>query len=780
MKKKSLIVFLTLMHLCIQGRSGRLMIFIDQGELRAYNQVGIPVAMAFIQALYEKTGPILINAYAWNNILDRYQTYTHLAKVPSLGAEIYDALCQTVADCIGKELASISDKDKKNLGAVAIELQKMVEHKVNQNGAFLKKSASFAQGNDFWTASFNGTIAHVISKLDPAQWHIYSFDDAWYLFVPRVYQQNMKKEYDAEIAALFPTFKRFLPSARDAMTGRDLEKDEMALGLKLHNFEKITMLQLRDFLWKKPVFEFKEGMPIQNAAIENLLSRLFVTYDDMSDKTIASTVLPHHIIYLDGHGGYAPGIVMEELTGALEESGELQRDIGFFTQGQTNNFPEDKREKITRLMELEEEITMMMNSSNGIIAGLSMTAYKQLLDFLNDKISTTMLYYYSCFGGGQQLQLPFFLRGINKTYNYTIMSEISADIPGYGDQPYFYAGANAAINVFYENNKVMANFALTSQINYALFFYAVEKKLPLSVMMSYIVHNEKTNIPAIRLPGTSWFSVARLKDVAYITNVALSMTKNFDVSGKKAVLLYTPAIFSDITINIPIMFYENFFAAAQYQAKYQLPLFISMSSEAQVHWIRSLQACDCCLTAVVYNFLKELAVGEMRVHKRYLIDTLCVLNNLGQKASKLLGVERGQTMVLTDVLIYNGYIPKLRLKQGLFFTWNKKGYIAKYIVREKRISEPINPEQELQELTPKQFEFYQKMYQDLKGQAQKIAKPLIDTSTLEQFTQKHKKKPVFGGRDIFAPEVEEKPVFGGRDIFAPENEEDEPSDIGEN
>jgi hypothetical protein len=776
-KKKLRISFLALVSFCtMHARYGRLMIFIDQGEPRAYNQIGIPVAMAFIQALYEKTGPILINAYAWNNILDRFQAYTHLMKVPSLGAEIYDALCQTVADCIQKELATIPDKDKKNLSAVAMKLQKMVSHKLNQDEAFLKKSESFAQGNDFWTASFNGTIFRVISKLDPSQWHIYSFDDAWYLFVPRHYQQNMKKEYDAEIAALFPTFKRSIPSARDAMTGRNLEKDEMALGLKLHNFEKVTLSQWGDFFWKKPVFELKEGMLVQSTTIENLLSRLFVTYDDMSDKTIASTVLPHHIIYLDGHGGYAPGIVMEELMGALEESAELQRDIGFFTQGQMNNFPEDKREKIIQLMELEEEITVMMNSSNGIIAGLSMTAYKQLLDFLNDKISTTMLYYYSCFGGGQQLQLPFFLRGIDKIYNYTIMSEISADIPGYGDQPYFYARANAALNVFYENNKVMAQFALSSQINYALFFYAVEKKLPLSIMMSYIVHNEKTNIPAIRLPGTSWFSVARLKDVAYITNVALSMTKNFDVSGKKAVLLYTPAIFSDITMNIPIMFYESSFAAAQYQAKYQLPLFISMSSEGQVHWIQSLQACDCCLTAVIYNFLKELAIGEMRVHKRYLIDTLCVQNNLGQKASKLLGVTQGQTMILTDVLIYNGYIPKLRLKQGLFFTWNKKGYIAKYIVREKRISEPINPEQDIQELTPKQFEFYQKMYQDLKGQAQKIAKPLIDTRKLEEFTRKHKKKPVFMGRDIFAPEIQEKPAFGGRDIFAPDIEEDEPSE----
>ncbi len=775
MKRNLLIAFFLIMNLCtMQARYGRLMMFVDQGEPREYERIDISVVMACIQALYEKTGPILVNAYVWNNILGRYQAYANKLKLPTSSAMKYYELCQTAADYVKKELANVSDKNKNDLNALEVALQRMVTYNLAMNADFQKKYKDFYTEKDVWMTIANGTIYRVINELDFSQWHIYTIDDAWYLFVPRHYQQNMEKGYNAEVAALFPTFKRSIPSAHDALTDRDLEKDEIALGLKLHNFEKIVLLHWKYFFLAHPVFEFKEGVLITSKNIEDLLKRLFVTYDDMQDKTIASAILPHYTIYLDGHGGYASDMDMEWLAEALAESSQLQKDIGFFSQGQMSDFPKEKREKITRLMVLEKEITTMINDSQGIIAGLSMTAYKQLLDFLNDKISTTMLYYYSCFGGGKHLQLPFVSRGVDKAYNYTIMSEVSGDIPGYGAVSFF---GNAKVQVFYENNEARARLGLTSEINFSQFFDAVEKKLPLNVLMSSIVHNQKTNIPAVRLPGTSWFSAARLKDVAYLTNVALSTTKKFDVSGKKAVLLYTPAISSVITLNVTTISQENPLATAQYQASNQLPLFISMIPEQQTHWMQSLQACDCLLTAVVYNFLKELVVGEIRVFKKYLIDVMCVQNNLSKKASDLLGVDQNQMMMLTDVIIYNGHMPKLRLRQGLLFTWMGKGYMAKYILLngEKKF-ESINPEQEIEELTPDQFEYYQKMYQIQKSGAQKIAKPLIDTSTLEQFTRKHKKKPVFGGRDIFAPEIEEKPAFGGRDIFAPENEEDEPSE----
>jgi hypothetical protein len=735
-KKKLRISFLALVSFCtMHARYGRLMIFIDDGEPMEYDQtIKIPILMDCIQALYEKTGPVLVTAYMWNNIMGRYRAFTEKKNVSGSSEETYYELYRIIVDYMETEIASIPDKNKKDLNAITKELQRMVGSKLAQDQAFLEKREKFAQDKDFWSSSYKGCIYTVIHFFDFSQWHIYTIDDTWYLFVPRTYQQNMEKKYKTEIDSFFPPFKRSISFIHDVSTKRVLEKEEIAMGLKIHNFKKVTRSQWAYFLSEKSVLEPKKHVSTTSIHREDLSNRLFVTYDDVGNKAVAQAILPYYTIFLAGHGQYMSSSKLLEI--ALKKTAALQNDIGFFVQGQITDFPERKQKKIAELMELEQKIMTMISQSNGLIAGLSMKTYMQFLDFLNDHISTNMLYYSCCFGGGTQYQLAFVTRGVGKEYNYTIMSQVSADIVSSSAMPYFYVLWDEKMEVINEKERATARLALTSEINFVQFFDAVEKKRSLNTIIKQIAYESKTNIPAIRLPGTSWFNAARLKDVVYITNVALGTTKNFDVSGKKAVLLYTPAIFSTITMDLNEKnSWENALATAQRQASGQLPLFISMAPEQMTHWIWSLQACNCLLTAVVYNFLKALTT---RIFKSFLIDSLCVENNLGIEASTLLGIDEDQTITLTNVLIFNILMPRYDSKQGMLFTWNEEGYIANYITdKGKIICESIDPEQKIQKMTTEQFNAYNSLYQRDKTSAQEYEKFIPDVADIEKFVRRH-------------------------------------------
>ena len=736
------IFFLISTSLC--ARPGRLMMFVDESEASNYENISFPITMCCVEALYEKIGPVLMNAYVLRTIFNRYNEFIQIFEgdprfESTKNLKKYDQLYQKIVTTITQELPKIVTVSNKNAQDIADELEKTIEQQLLSGKELPEFLASITKKSNpqiYWCNMLNGSLYEIIHGFNFDEWDIYAIHNAWYLFVPKSYRESIEAEYKQEKKNVFSGILHAM-KLTDAATGRKLAEEEIALGLKIHNFEKMTKDQWTNFLLRETHVQIPGKIFQPGNDMRTFLKQVFINIDDMSkkgierlatiydmpEKTVMKSMLPCCTIYLRGHGGYETNMFIDNFPKLLKESTQLKNEIGFFVQADIEQFPEEKRKKIEQIFTLEKRITGMIDVSGGNIAGLSMVSYRQMLDFLNNDMSAVLLYYFTCYGGGRRLQLPFVSRAGDKMYDYTIMSEVSGDIPGYSTRSYFdLESAQIKVYVFYENGVPKVRLAFKSDINFTKFFTAVENKKSLREIMTSITYRAATNIPAIRLPGTSWFSAARLKNIAYVTHTAMATAGNeMHMTNKDVVLLYTPAVDREIVLTGGV------------------PKFISMLPEQKIHWIKSINARYFLSTELVYNFLKELLPLKWFVgYKKFLIDTLHVKNNWGINTSKLLGVKPGDVLSLTNVVIFHGYESEVKASRGMLFMWRGKGYIVSYMdAAGRNIANPFDPNQLIRPLTQAESQYYREMYQENKNAAQQAAKELIDTTSLQQFTHKH-------------------------------------------
>ncbi|MCB9493762.1 MAG: hypothetical protein H6679_05825 [Epsilonproteobacteria bacterium] len=203
------------------------------------------------------------------------------------------------------------------------------------------------------------------------------------------------------------------------------------------------------------------------------------------------------------------------------------------------------------------------------IINLSVKSFKMLTRFFNQSINTHFLYYSTCYGGGDHLQMPFLASGAPQELSYTVVAgalarhETTSITPSVTSMHTTTSG--------YEKNVLQGKYKFTSRYNFIQFFDQLDKyydglgnktKTDRIDQIASIVRNVSSfysdkhqtlqdiyNIPQVRLQGTSW---ARIPVVAPKLGVLDSPTvrsvqrKNgvIDFSAKEAVLLqkyYTPA-----------------------------------------------------------------------------------------------------------------------------------------------------------------------------------------------------------------------------------------------
>ncbi len=743
MKISVLAILLAIISIFVlEARHARLMMFVDINEYESGTPQAIPISMDCASALYEQAGPVLMSSSIFKVLITRrLQAFQEFEQYPSY--KTYYELYKKINNDIQQIFSEMLNKNKTDITS---KMGQILDEKLENDKNFQEQKERARNTN-----SLDNDLSIALMQFIPHDWDIYTLNNEWFLLIPHEYQRYMQELYTLENSLNTESASNKI--FYDKKTKRALTDNEIAIGLKTGNFKKLLQLPDQvDFL--SP--EQKEIMKTK-IYMQELCSFLFVNYNDISSKDTADSILPQHTIYIDGHGRYSKVTGMFDIR--LQESAQLQQDIGFFQKGNIENFPPDKQEKIKKLLDLEKEIDQMITASEGTIAGLSLPGYTQFLDFLNTKISTTILYYSTCFGGGRHLYFPFVSRGLDKTYNYPIISSVLDDVPSVFNRVHFtILYPPRKVEIIYKNGTADPRLRYESTIYFAKFFNAVEHNMPFGTLLHYVTDpNVPRNIPAVRLPGTSWFNATRLGTFAYLTNATISAARTkkiIDVSGKKAVLLYTPIIPLNIKITIKekkIKPESNMWIATKAQAEEQIPVFTSvMPDNQQTHWIQSLEAPDCLLTAVINNFFDP----DLLRKRIILIDTLITRNNFSEKNSKMLGIKENEKIVLTKVGFFNGIqspvLDSSNWERGMLFTYQNKAYKIVYAAKEsvlwnkndtiKTLSNPIDIVQEITNLTEEDAKDYKDWYQRWKEYAENKANRIIEVDKLEDFIRTHAQK----------------------------------------
>jgi len=711
----------------LEARHTRLMVFVDIQESEFLSN-NIPVSLKCTAALYEQAGPVLVSSGVFKTLMYCLRRFKGEIQDMVQKADYY-AIYQKIDDHLQQIFSKIPDKNQENITAdIAYELKQALsidEFFQNKSMITIPNMEETDQGIALMQITFD-------------EWDIYSLDDEWFLFIPKEYQRQMEEIYACE--KFFHDEVLLNAVFYDEQAKRAVTEHEMAIGLKIDSLKKLTELPV---IFVNSLSEEQKKIMQTKEYMQKLCSRLFVNIDDMPNIHNADLLLPLHNIYLNGHGKYLA--TFPRLDSLLQESRMLQKRIGFFVGKPGAIVKKQQQEEVEQLKKLEQEIDKMIETADGKIAGLSMFAYTAFLDFLNTKIFVDVLYYYTCFGGGKYLYIPFVSRGLDKIYNYTIVSGVFDDVSGITSRPYFnILLGEKKVDIIYKKGVPHPHLGYQTTISFAKFFDAVEHNLALNKLLQYITFNEPSNVPAIRLPGTVWFSAAKLDSVAYITNTTISTakTKKFiDVAGKKTILLYAPII--PLTIKISP------------KKNASTPLFVSAITDQQMHWIQSLEAPKYELTSIIDGFFNE----DLLRKRIILIDSLTAYNNFGQKNSDMLGIKQGEKVELTKVCLFNGVQSPLiglsNWERGILFMCQGKVYKAVYAKKQYVLwnkndqvmitSNPVNHNQDIIDVANNSeetatIEEYEKYYNNQKKEVEKNASRLIEVEQLEDFVHKHLEK----------------------------------------
>lgn len=264
------------------------------------------------------------------------------------------------------------------------------------------------------------------------------------------------------------------------------------------------------------------------------------------------------------------------------------------------------------------------HGGNTELAGMNLAPFKNVLNFFNNDITTSLFFYLTCFAVSQFVD-AYKKETTNEivNLNYTIATCALADTP---------TNSRISINGWfwdYSRNRIIFNF---ENYNFTEYFKVLEQKTkkPISYIeeFSYIVNfidskgriSDLHNVPSIRFPGTNWFSVIDISKVLLeLTNIRviaqgtepLIINKTIKTT-KDAILLYTQNIPFELDIQKP-------------QIDTKFPSIVSMVLGGAVsHIIKSINAKDYNLIEIFKAFFPFSVLASQRM---FIIEKLIAKNN---------------------------------------------------------------------------------------------------------------------------------------------------------
>lgn len=309
------------------------------------------------------------------------------------------------------------------------------------------------------------------------------------------------------------------------------------------------------------------------------------------------------------------------------------------------------------------------------IAGMPEETFKELLQFFNTKITTQLLFYTTCFSGGQHLREPYeqkvmypplakgapFREATSASlFNYSIIATSLIYAPTYGVSPGlvvpFSLATKPSFNQYFD-------IFFPRIANYFAGYPKVANNAQLRGLDEIVnlVHpflrqkkgNLKVQIPVIRYPGSEWFSIVDDQArVAHLTKTFVQAheveNKPIRIKNKEIVLLAVQRPFSRRTqgnqpkhsqILVPVIIEKN--------KQGMLPIVLSTAPYDSYHYFEKIET-----KAGLMEFLKScMPLEEPKYARSFYIKKLICTNDLPPLYSQEIKVAANQTIELDNVII---------------------------------------------------------------------------------------------------------------------------------
>lgn len=622
----------------------RLVMLFDPKNIESPSSDSYALTNCLIANLEQKATPILLSESLWHNFVIRRKRYSELIVKDPFYKE-FDVLYQNVQNLI-KQYATPSDpmpplleSALKNIPVNTPELQ---------------------QGNPV-RQRIETDFIYYKTHFDPSEWTVRYITDFAYLLVPNAYEQQVNKNNTTPI------------TLQDLPAGKKLSERELILGLKIDKLQAVS----------EPLeIPLKTTYPHQMQTHTNMdLSTILVTRNDLGlwpllsasakDNEKNEKYLATWNIYLAGHGKADTAaddtLKLEYLSKNLDHGKKLLEEAQ--QKGMSQENIAILQEKIKQAKETLEKFQTHRAKEKGtaVIAGLEVSTFKKLLNFLNTTINTGTFFYSTCFGSGKNLEAPYQYEGIAKEFNYTIISGASIDAPTRAAgialflPPYPQYTTSLAYVTKVHHNSVELAMIFTQ--NFSAYFEKLEQYQKgtspetLAAILLTIHPYEKTikrhsatgiseqavsqpyNIPLIRYPNAPWFRAINLKDKIF--SITKQSIISHQVEGKPFKI--QPNGYAILLL------YTSYIPVAVIREGNAMPSMLSMIGGNAFHYFEKVDIKDVLLSDVNKGFIP---IEKQAYTKGFFIkELICKMSE--DAGTDYLELLSGKSVTLHDVIIIN-------------------------------------------------------------------------------------------------------------------------------
>ncbi len=263
------------------------------------------------------------------------------------------------------------------------------------------------------------------------------------------------------------------------------------------------------------------------------------------------------------------------------------------------------------------------------------------MTFLNTKITTEFLFYASCYGGGQNLELvKQSLEQLAKPNKPTFITAVGAltdaIMQGVAITPALFSKTEATLNF----NPPLSFTAFFDKLN-TFFNRGSLKTLQETLQaVTFTKFADTYNTPTIIFPGNVRFNALLVdKETTLINNVFVKVheieKKEIIVRDKTAILLAAPAV----TVPLKIV-----------STQQVVPSFISILPGNAVHTLDTITASSFSLAALLQSFFSKIVAK-----KEFIIQTVSCTNYLGSGLDTIENQQQENPLILHNVHIVTKY-----------------------------------------------------------------------------------------------------------------------------
>lgn len=422
---------------------------------------------------------------------------------------------------------------------------------------------------------------------------------------------------------------------------------ELELGLKIDHFNDAI-------LPTNYIAMCNDSKPIQKQLrkLTPALEKLFVLNTDKD-----TTKCHKWIIYMDGHGLYSYSLKKE--LRRFKKLYKYYKSQVTQKRGRPDYYESYQKNKTIleeikqAIISLQKGIKESQNPFEGTIVSLPISEFKKVLNFFNNKINTGLLYYSSCYAGGEHLVTPFLTESNAPLHlNYTVMTGTLADntalqeipfmaLPPYRELQMCTFTLDSEDFIDYTNQKLK----IATQVNFKKFFEAAQKsyhlvpemQTELATCVNHYLNKNKEfdkgcigNIPSIRTPYSSEFNIIHHKEKwISLKNSESIYTITPDTD---AILLYTPNINKVSFIK---------------KSSEPIPC-VSLVHGEGAHEFNTIEAPEYTLADIINTFSSLPALSSS---KSFLIKKLIIKTDASLEKAGLYSTNKNNTITLHDVLI---------------------------------------------------------------------------------------------------------------------------------